>query len=182
MRRRLRPAHSDLALSLMYATPHDSDHFPDHRIRVDRTVETIRALVGPVTRAADLSCGNGRILSGIDASERVYGDLAPGYDVHGPIESTLLDLAPVDLLVMSETLEHLDDPDAVLALARRRTDWLVVSTPTNEFEAHGDDNAEHYWSWGLDDVCGMLMAAGFGDLTLRFLPLGYYDYQLWVAR
>jgi 2-polyprenyl-3-methyl-5-hydroxy-6-metoxy-1,4-benzoquinol methylase len=34
------------------------------------------------------------------------------------MESTLRDLEPVDLLICSETLEHLDDPDAVLDQAR----------------------------------------------------------------
>jgi hypothetical protein len=116
------------------------------------------------------------------AQTKTYGDFAPGYPVHGPVEDTLPNLGTVDLLIMSETLEHLDDPDAVLRLARSACRTLVMSTPTNEWDAHGDGNREHYWSWGLDDIAHMLLAAKFGDLTMRYLPLGYYDYQLWVAR
>lgn len=182
MRIRLRPAHTPETLASMYAVPHDSDHWQDHRERVARTIALIAELVGPVQRAADLSCGNGRILKNIDAEEKVFGDLAPGWPITGPIERTLPDLERVDLLVMSETLEHLDDPDGVLAVARKACDVLVLSTPTNEAARHNDENPEHYWSWGLDDLAGMLLVAGFTDLTMRLLPLGYYDYQLWVAR
>jgi len=182
VRRRLRPAYTPEQLAGIYATPHDSDRWEDHRERVRLTIQAVGDLVGVVDSAADLSCGNGKILAGILAGRKVYGDYAPGYPITGPIEDTLPDLDPVDLLIMSETLEHLDDPDAVLRVARQKCGVMVLSTPTNEWDRHKDENAEHYWSWGLDDLAGMLLEAGFTDLTLRYLPLGYYDYQLWVAR
>jgi hypothetical protein len=166
-------------LASVYATPHDARRWPDHQVRVRETVAFIRQQVGPVAIAADLSCGNGQIIDGIDAEIRVKGDLAPGYDITGPIEQTLPALGMVDLLICSETLEHLDDPDLVLGLARGRCRTICVTTPAWETTAH--NNPEHYWSWGLDDISQMLTAAGFEQQRLLLLPLGFYTFQVWVA-
>ena len=177
-RQRLRPAYSPAELANVYQQPHDASRWPDHVERVQRSIDFIRQDLGPVERAADLSCGNGAIIDGIEANVRIKGDYAPGYPITGPIEDTLAALEPVDLLICSETLEHLDDPDAVLRLARAKARCLFVSTPVGEAT---DENPEHYWGWGLDDIADMLFAAGFEDLHLRVLPLGYYTFQLWTA-
>lgn len=179
MRTRLRPVMDAAELADVYATPHDARRWPDHQVRVRESIDFIRQQVGPVASAADLSCGNGQIIDGIDAEIRVKGDFASGYEITGPIEDTLCDLDPVDLLICSETLEHLDDPDVVLRLARARCRAIFVSTPTWETAAH--NNPEHYWAWGLDDISGMLTAAGFEQQTMRLLPLGFYTFQLWTA-
>lgn len=179
MRTRLRPVMDAAELASVYATPHDARRWPDHQVRVRETIDFIRERVGPVDRAADLSCGNGQIIDGIDAQVRVKGDFAPGYEITGPIEQTLADLDPVDLLICSETLEHLDDPDAVLALARRKCAVICVTTPAWETPAH--NNPEHYWAWGLDDISGMLTVAGFADQSMLLLPLGFYTFQVWIA-
>ncbi len=175
---RLRPAYTPAELAEVYRTPHDANRWPDHIERVRRSVEFIRQDIGPVDRAADLSCGNGAIIDGIDAQTRIKGDYAPGYPITGPIEQTLSGIDPVDLLICSETLEHLDDPDNVLAIARQKARAIFVSTPMGEAT---DENPEHYWGWGLDDIAEMLTRAGFEDLHLRVLPLGYYTFQMWTA-
>ncbi len=179
MRTRLRPVMTPDELAEVYATPHDARRWPDHQVRVRETVEFIRQQVGPVQTAADLSCGNGQIIDGIDAEVRIKGDFAPGYEIVGPIEETLPRLGFVDLLICSETLEHLDDPDAVLAEARRHARAVCVSTPAWETVAH--NNPEHYWAWGLDDISRMLDEAGFHQQSLRLLPLGFYTFQVWVG-
>src|SRR5689334_9957640 len=108
-RQRLRPAMTVAELAQIYATPHDHRAFHDHHLRVDVTIQIGRWLAGDgAGSAADLSCGNGHILKNLPAQRKVYGDLAPGYAVHGPIEETIRDLKPVGLYVCSETLEHLD--------------------------------------------------------------------------
>lgn len=178
-RHRLRPAHHPDDLARIYARPHDANNWTDHRIRVEQTIDFIRAELGHVTTAADLSCGNGAILDGIDADTRIKGDFAPGYPITGPLEETIALLPDVDLYVCSETLEHLDDPDAALRQIRAKARHICVSTPT--LERHDSDNVEHYWSWGLDDIATMLLEAGFDQLRLRLLPLGYYTYQVWIA-
>ena len=180
MRARLRPAMTPAELAEVYAVPHDARRWADHQVRVRESIAFIRETVGPVGHAADLSCGNGQIIDGIDATFRTKGDFAPGYPVQGPIESTLADLPHVDLFICSETLEHLDDPDSVVNRLRDKTDWLFVSTPAWETPQH--NNPEHYWSWGLDDISDMLTRAGFTDQRMRLLPLGFYTFQLWIAR
>jgi hypothetical protein len=183
-RQRLRPAHTPERLAEIYATPHDHRRFPDHILRVDATIALAQWLAGSgVRRAADLSCGNGAVLAAVPAKARIFGDFAPGYEMTGPLEETLPQLDPVDLYVCAETLEHLDDPDKVLALIRAKTNAFVLSTPV---EAWDDDNEEHYWAWSREDVEAMLAAAGF-DVgvysSVDFRPLGLpYCFGIWGCR
>jgi hypothetical protein len=156
-------------LAIMYATPHD--HFiygRGHGERVDATIAAAQALAterGPVTSIADLSCGNAYTvnrlieLGAVQRPAFVWlGDTARGYPLHGPIEETL-DLIPVvDLYVCGETIEHLDDPGAVLKQIRAKTRLLALSTPVENWD---DTNAQHYWSWDVPDVAELLTSAGF---------------------
>jgi hypothetical protein len=136
-----------------------------------------------VKRAADLSCGNGAILSAIPAETRYFGDFAPGHEYCGPIEQTIDELPEVDLFVCSETIEHLDDPDAVLATIRSKAWSLVLSTPV---DAWHDSNPEHYWAWSRTDVEEMLTAVGWRTSLyseVDFRPLGMpYCFGIWGAR
>src|SRR5207253_9358794 len=74
------------------------------------------------------------------------GDIAPGYDHCGPIEETIDHLRwdKADLFILSETLEHLNDPDRVLRQIRNRTDMLKLSTPVVE---DNDYNPQPVWGW-----------------------------------
>ena len=85
----------------------------------------------------------------------------------------------VDLWILSETLEHLDDPELVLRLIRERAKALVLSTPVG---ADGDTNPEHLWSWSADDVAEMLEAAGWTVQLHKVLEHpagGIYSFGLW---
>lgn len=179
---RLRPAHTPEGLTQLYPTPHDHTQWPDHIERVKATIAMVTAH-GTVASAADLSCGSGAVLAATDAACRYYGDIAPGYEMHGPIEQTIEDIPPVDLFVCCETLEHLDDPDSVLKAIRRKARALVLSTP---LDAWGDTNIEHYWAWSQDDVERMLADAGFFVNTYTYLDYrasgGYYSFGVWGAR
>lgn len=183
-RRRLRPAHSGEELRQMYAVPHDHRNWAGHRLRVSVTREIARWLAGDtVDSAADLSCGSGAVLNAVPARRKHFGDFAPGYEFHGPLEQTLLALRRVDLFLCCETLEHLDDPDAVLALMREKAGKLVLSTPVDAWD---DTNPEHYWAWSRADVEAMLFAAGWdpylyaaADFRLMGLP---YCFGIWGAR
>jgi hypothetical protein len=182
-RKRLRPAWSPDDLRRIYATPHDHRRWKDHHLRVDVTIQVARWLAGDVGSAADLSCGNGAILDAVSATERHYGDLAPGYAYSGPLEETLTQIPNVDLYVCSETIEHLDDPDKALGLIRGKTRLLVLSTPV---DAWRDDNPEHYWAWSRDDVEEMLAAAGFATVVytaVDFRPMRLpYCFGVWGCR
>src|SRR5690348_2978023 len=124
MRRRLREAHGPEKLAEMYATPHNHAKWPDHVIRVEKTIEAGQK-IGKVTSVADLSCGSATIARAFDAPVCILGDVAPGYDYTGPLEQTLEEIPHVQLYVCTETLEHLDDPDKVLKQIRAKADALV---------------------------------------------------------
>lgn len=193
MRARLRPAWNEAELAAIYAEPHRHDQWPDHIARVDATIALARELftvTGIPRSIADLSCGDAAIAFalhpascgkfGPDAVLHL-GDLAPGWPYHGPIEKTLRDLDRADLLICTETIEHLNDPDAVLALARDRAAALLLSTPESE---GNDANAEHYWRWDTAGVRDMLTAAGWDPVLSRVVTWrdenGYpWSYQIW---
>lgn len=183
-RRRLRPAHSPERLAEIYATPHDHTQFPDHNLRVDATIALANWMAGDgLGIAADLSCGNGAVLSAISAELRIFGDLAPGYEYSGPLEKTIAQIPLADMYVCCETLEHLDNPDHALRLIRHKARSLILSTPVDAWD---DDNEEHYWAWSREGVEKMLTAAGFevGVYScIDFTPLGLpYNFGIWAAR
>lgn len=183
MRRRLRPAHTPQRLAELYAAPHDHSRWPDHVLRVERTIEVARS-IGPVESVADLSCGSAAVANAVDARRVILGDLAPGYDYQGPIEETLEQIPHVHLYVCTETLEHLDDPDAVLKQIRDKAKTLLLSTPIDNW---ADPNEEHYWSWSRFGIERMLAAAGWTVErfeVLDFTDQGpwFYRFGIWVAR
>lgn len=180
-RERLRPAHDERALRRLYGRPHDHTRWADHLLRVEVTLAVARWMGRDgLDSAADLSCGDGHILRALAADRKYFGDLAPGYEITGPIEKTILDLPLVDLLVCAETIEHLDDPDEVLAAARQRARLMVLSTP---IEAWEDRNVEHYWAWDREAVEAMAVAAGWTVhvfTTVDFRPQGMaYCFGIW---
>jgi hypothetical protein len=172
-------------LAKLYAKPHDHRHWHDHLFRVDVTSAMAGLILPPKGRVADLSCGNAEIARRLEYSHGAHlqlGDFAPGYAYTGPIEQTIKKIAPVDLFILSETLEHVDDPDAVLRAIRPKAGRLLLSTPDGETD---DQNPEHVWGWDAEAVGGMLRAAGFNPdihTTVDTRPIGGYSYQIWACR
>lgn len=187
MRKRLRPTPSPAELGQMYAQPHQHRAWTDHRIRVNVTTAlAVAALTRPRPVVADLSCGDAAIAQRLqlgNGARITLGDFAPGYEYCGPIEETiqLLPDGHADLFICSETIEHLDDPDAVLKAIRPKTDRLILSTPDGETD---DANPEHVWGWDSEAVGQMLVQAGFTPAIhtrLDLRPAGFvYCYQIWV--
>lgn len=190
MRTRLREAYSPDGLAELYREPYDCfERGADH---IERVMVTAGLAAGAMARfglssAADLSAGTGAVLlnaaklSGRDV-HLYQSDLVEHQDLddHGPIEQTLDRCPEVDLFVCSETLEHLDDPDAVLLRIAQKARYLVLSTPDGERDTV---NPEHYWGWGSEDVRAMLHGSGFRPLSLlKFTPTPlYYTFQIWLA-
>lgn len=179
MRKRLRPKHSDEALAEIYSRPHQHNRWEDHILRVKMTI----ALAGHfsnIKTVADLSAGDATIINAIPAERKYIGDFAPAYEFVGPIEKTIHEIPNVDLFICSETIEHLDNPDEVLAMIRQKTRHLILSTPDGETD---DGNPEHYWGWDSEGVRQMLVAAGFAPkafANFRMMDLGYM-YQAWAC-
>ena len=108
------------------------------------------------------------------------GDFARGYPFHGPIEETIeeFDDNELDLFVCSETIEHLDDPDAVLARIRAKAHRLMLSTPIGETDPA--DNPEHVHGWTVDGVLDMLRATGWRPVVVNELRLSYFLYDFMI--
>lgn len=185
MIKQLRPFYTDEQLREVYNHSYDHTRWEDHIIRVAVTIHIgrwMRDHVGAQS-AADLSCGDGAILRGLDISESVYGDLVPSTQVNlnkaGPILETLEEISPVDLFVLSETLEHVEDPKTLLSDIRSKSAVLVLSTPEGETT---DDNPEHYWGWDRHDIRGLLESTGWEPVVCTILDTavpGGYTYQIW---
>lgn len=182
MRIRLRPAYTESELAKIYATPHDHRRWIDHHLRVGVTIEFCRWFKScGVQTVADLSCGDAAIARALDVEERILGDYAPGYKWTGPIEETIHQIRNVDLFILSETLEHLDNPEQVLMEIRKKTRYLVLSTPEGETS---NGNPEHYWGWDSTEVERLLVGAGFTPEIHTVLNLREYgyDFQIWGCR
>ena len=109
----------------------------------------------------------------------ILGDFAPGYELTGMIEETVHRVAHVNLFICCETIEHLDDPDAVLKQIRDRADALVLSTPIGETTP---ENPEHYWGWDQDGVRELLAGAGWEPVIQRDVLHPLARFQLWGCR
>lgn len=184
MRVRLRPKWSDDDLKRIYAVPHDSSRWSDHKLRVDTTIQTVKWM--EPWSIADLSCGDARIARGAvkDGAELYLGDYAPGYEFTGPIEETIDQIPHVNLVILSETIEHLDDPDLVLRKIRAKSDMLVLSTPDGEGIYYPDPgNEQHYWGWTSEDMHKMLVEAGWNPVVHQSInfydPRFIYNFQIW---
>jgi hypothetical protein len=188
MIKRLRPQYSNDELAEVYTHPYDHTRWSDHIQRVAFTQQFIREVLAErdLTSVADLSCGDAAIPLGVGLQRhKVFlGDYVEreGYDYHGRIENTIISVPDVDLFILSETLEHIDDPVALLKLIRARADTLVLTTPLGEQD---DGNPEHYWGWDRDGVESVLELAGWWpDRCVLFtpeVPEVYYTYQVWMA-
>lgn len=171
----------------VYDVPHDHRRYGHgHFLRVEMTQVIARTLCTPGAVVADLSCGNAAIATDLldhGASRLILGDYAPGYEWSGPIESTITEIGRnVDVFILSETLEHLDDPPAVLKQIRDKARLLVLSTP---IEAWVDANTEHCWAWDRQGVETLLNEAGwtptvFASLDSRVFSEPYL-YGMWAC-
>lgn len=188
MIKRLRPAYSDQEIEQLYAHRYDHTLWPDHIQRVAFTREFVREVMAEqnTSTVADLSCGDGAVALSLSLPREsvVLGDIhrRDGLDMWGRIEDTVTRMPDVDLFVLSETLEHIDDPWGLLEKIRAKARTLVLTTPVGEID---DGNPEHYWGWDRDGVESILWDAGWWpDRSVLFTPDVqdvYYTYQIWMA-
>lgn len=193
--RRLRPKYSDEQLKEVYSHQYDHSKWHDHERRVDETVKFAMKFFGKndieVNSIADLSCGDGAIVDLLLfefpnlVSKVVLGDFTPGYPYEGKLEYTLDQFIEdhregVDLYVLSETLEHLDEPGYILNKITQCAKYILLTTPCNETL----ENPEHYWAWGSEDIHNTLIETGWEPLAFELLEFEKLDvrYQFWIAR
>jgi hypothetical protein len=123
---------------------------------------------------SDLGCGDGGLLSlikDIPGVREAWGyDFAPanvaGWAERGVTAYALdvfgADVARArvgDVVVMTEVLEHLEDPHGVLNWACGSARRLVCSSPFNENDR--THCPEHAWAWDLQGYAAIIEAAGW---------------------
>jgi ubiquinone/menaquinone biosynthesis C-methylase UbiE len=185
MRIRLRPKYSDEDLMKIYDHVYDHVKWDEHRTRIAWTIRRLQHFIDlrpEITRVVDLSCGDGAILTGLSVTNKVFGDLVQADHLTIPASAAEISVRENhgDLLICSETLEHLDDPDEFLRNAQENFKFIAISTPLGE--DFPEKNGEHYWGWDLIGVNDMLRATQWYPLVEETLPLDYYTYQFWIAR
>lgn len=151
--------------------------------RIDATIALGKSLPqDEVNTVADLSAAGTRITPEIAdhyGANAILGDYGEVYGYQpqytGPFEKTLPAMGYVDLYVLSETLEHLEDPDEALRMIRPYCKYILVTTPIweePEQPSHG-----HLWTWRREDVEEMLEQAHFNPI--QFLELSLWG--MWVC-
>jgi 2-polyprenyl-3-methyl-5-hydroxy-6-metoxy-1,4-benzoquinol methylase len=156
--------------------PHLEQAF--HQERLYLAAEFVRLAVQEIAgeesvTVSDLGCGDGGLLSLIQDAPQVTAwgyDFCPaneaGWTERG-VRAFSLDVFGADwdqvqlgdVIVMTETLEHLADPHGVLRQARNKAQRLVVSSPWNE--SQNIHSPEHAWAWNLDGYARMIESAGW---------------------
>lgn len=126
---------------------------------------------GPVKSITDLGCGDGSLLARLalallPAHIPMWGyDLGAGDLAHGRVHGLDVRFADIladeleygELVIASEVVEHLADPEGFLRRLPGRL--LIVSSPSTET---GDwHNPIHAWAWDLDGYAALVRRAGW---------------------
>lgn len=168
----------------------------DHAMRTMVTAGMI-ATIAPRT-LLDPACGDASILQvayqmrpfemgylydisqlQIDVIEPTFPHEKRQSDLHHVLE--LFDFH-VDMIVLTEILEHLEEPEEVLRVARTRADWVVASSPIGDPEE--GRNHEHLWAWDEGGYEEMLLATEWDPKakTVLTYPGEPWNSQIWLAR
>ena len=180
MIKRLRPKWTDEELVGVYDHQYNHTQWQDHKDRIESTIGFINKFVKgkKFKTIADLSAGDAAIINAVNIPNKIIGDFYPAFEYQGKIEDTIEQIDPVDVFILSETLEHVDNPLEVLKQIRNKTNYLIVSTPQDNWE---DDNQEHYWAWDKDGVEQLLKDANFTPIEYTSETL-WYTHQYWIAK
>lgn len=149
-----------------------ADHInqSDHRPRLLSVLEEVIQLLNlhPKYSVSDLGCGNGGLLELIPTDNKWGYDLAQSNVADAKAKGrnvTLKDFVNEDIeigqiVIMTETLEHLVDPHGFLKdLKEAGVKHIVASTPAYETEAF--HAPFHLWVWTDDSFTKIFTDAGW---------------------
>ena len=169
---------------------------PAHTVRLQETADTVARLVAAangenpaIKSIVDFGCGDGGLLSllarldipswGYDLQRNNvrYGIETRGVDTRYRDFTSEEDLDWGDLAVITECLEHLDDPHGLVRRLGEHCKYLVASSPA--FETPTSHDACHAWVWDVDGYRELIRQGGFRVLTHRVV--GAYGFQILAA-
>lgn len=151
----------------------------------------LRGLLPPNSRVMDLGCGSGwTLLPFRDAGHRVSGcdpgssyleaGIKLGLDLRHGDHTSLTDVAPFDLVIMSHVFEHITDPGRLMSdikplLAQRGLVYLEVpglrAIPTSFGDPLRYFQNAHLWSFDLGSLTAVMGSYGYrllkGDQYIR---------------
>ena len=200
MRRRLPPRPP-----VDYQVKRDNFSWADHVLRVQLTGALI-SWFAPDT-ILDPACGDGTIVAAAHRARPIaaarMADLSRpnfyfvGSEMRGilpdnlsvacqSIEETLAEDRNYDVVVLTEILEHVEDPVAILRMARQRANVVIASSPLIMDNGQIDDNPEHLWQFDAPGYEEMLIEGGWQPIAfapVHLVPKQFiYDFQLWGAQ
>jgi 2-polyprenyl-3-methyl-5-hydroxy-6-metoxy-1,4-benzoquinol methylase len=181
-----------------YQVLRSNDAWRDHQARTLVTAALI-AWLKPQS-VMDPACGDGSIVMTADRLHSIqfahFGDISKP-NIDHVIETSgkgrgwsfrccatddrITDVSSVDVMVLTEILEHLDDPDHTLRLARGKARYLIASSPEMRPD-QVDDNPEHLWMFDREGYGSMLIDADWR--IQQYTHLGFrtmYDFGIWVC-
>lgn len=207
---KLRKDYSEEELVKLYTPAYHPIKWPDHTLRVETTSALLSWTLDQYkcSRIADLACGDGSIVftalenSAHDPKKVILGDISnqnidwikgvaldPKIKFEfllGDIKNTINEIDRVDIMILTEILEHVNEPKELLAKISEKSKYLLLSTPDIEKVPPSNLNVEHLWSWNRDNILEMLVRAGFEielEEKLNFRELRFpYSFQIWLAR
>lgn len=157
---------------------------------VDEAVELARPAGAAMISVADLGCGDGGLLQ-LVAKLRdvcVWGyDFQPSNEVgwkERGVDGRAADVFGADrdavvfgdVAVMTEVLEHVADPHAVVRWVGQYARYLIASSPWVETDEQHDEC--HAWAWDFAGYADLIRQGGFR--LLRHLPVGPFQLVLAV--
>ncbi len=173
-----------------YQVARSNEAWPDHRGRTLVTASLI-AWLRPGT-VMDPACGDASI---VEAAIRLFPMKAYLADISEPNIKRLsghetmctdinlaIDAFPeVDVMVLTEILEHLPDPDAVLRASRNKAKYLIASSPEMR-PGQNDNNPEHLWQFDHQGYEAMLVDAHWKVQQYTSLQFeSEYNFGIWVC-
>jgi 2-polyprenyl-3-methyl-5-hydroxy-6-metoxy-1,4-benzoquinol methylase len=179
-----------------YQVARTNEEWPDHVLRTLTTAAHI-AWLRP-NSILDPACGDGTVVKAalkLWSAERVlFSDIGrenikalrrEGWETDQDDALELLRSQADkswDVIVLTEFLEHIADPDELLREAKRVGSWLVASSPEMRVN-QVDSNPEHLWMFDGDGFREMLAESGWIPTQKSFLgfPALMYDFQIWVC-
>jgi hypothetical protein len=133
-------------------------------------------------RLADISKPNCDYIESMEAASYLPAKYSV---VCQSVEETLSEDRFYDMIVLTEILEHVEDPVHLMKLARAHAKIVVASSPLIPDDGTMDDNPEHLWQFDIHGYGEMLEESGWHPITCLPVsltpPQFIYDFQIWGA-